>query len=75
MNCPFCNKEMIKGVISGDGRARVRWHADGEKTGLIESTFTEKGFIDANYTLTKFSIDSFYCKGCKKMIFDTDVKG
>lgn len=31
MNCPFCNKEMIKRVITGDGRAKVRWYADGEK--------------------------------------------
>lgn len=31
MNCPFCNKEMIKGVITGNGRAKVRWYADGEK--------------------------------------------
>ena len=40
----------------------------------IESTFTEKGCIDANYTLTKFSMDGFYCKECKKMIFNTDIK-
>lgn len=73
MNCPFCNKEMIKGVITGDGRAKVRWYADGE-IDPIESTFTEKGCIDANYTLTKFSMDGFYCKECKKMIFNTDIK-
>lgn len=74
MNCPFCNKEMIKGVMTGDGRRKVRWHAEGEKISLTESAFTEKGLIDANYTLTKFNIDSFYCENCRKMIFETDVK-
>ena len=28
---PFCEKEMKKGTLSGDGRTKVRWDADGEK--------------------------------------------
>ena len=27
MICPFCGKEMEKGILSGDGRSKVRWKA------------------------------------------------
>ena len=74
MICPFCNEEMKKGLITGDGRQKVRWVSDDESIGVLEKAFTEKGTIDAKYTMTTFSIDSYFCKHCKKMIFDTDVK-
>lgn len=74
MKCPFCSKEMIKGVITGDGRTKVRWHAEGEEIGLIEAAFTEKGVINAKYSLAQFRIDSFCCDSCNKMIFETNVK-
>jgi len=72
MECPFCGKEMVKGVLSGDGRSRVRWEAKGEETGFLEKVLG-KGMIDVEYSLSKFKIHSFYCPGCKKMIFDTDI--
>ena len=71
MNCPFCEKEMTKGTLSGDGRTKVRWDADGEKIGLFDKMFI--GLVDAEYTFTKFRIKSFYCENCKKMIFDTNL--
>ena len=27
MICPFCGKEMKRGIMSGDGRSRVFWKA------------------------------------------------
>lgn len=32
-----------------------------------------KGIIDADYSLTKFKIQSDYCQTCKKMIFTTNI--
>lgn len=72
MNCPFCNNEMITGVMSGDGRARISWQPNGEKLGLMEK-LCGKGAVDAKYTLGTFKIDTEYCPSCKKMIFDTDI--
>ena len=31
MICPFCGKEMEKGILSGDGRCKVRWKAGDKK--------------------------------------------
>ena len=72
MKCPFCNKEMIRGIMSGDGRSKVYWEADGEKVGVLEK-ICGKAMIDAEYTLTKFKIHTEYCVDCKKMIFDTGI--
>lgn len=72
MKCPFCENEMQLGLITGDGRSTVHWTPEGEKLGVLAS-MVGKGRIDADYTLTKFSIKANYCSKCKKMIFDTDI--
>ena len=36
MKCPFCEKEMIKWTMMGDGRTKIHWEPEGEKIGLIE---------------------------------------
>jgi len=72
MQCPYCNNEMKKGVISGDGRTKVRWCVEDEKIKFFDK-LTNKGIIEAKYTLSHFQIESYYCNNCEKMIFDTKV--
>lgn len=72
MLCPYCDTEMKKGVLTGDGRSKVRWHENGEKIGMVDK-ISGVGMIDAKYTLTTFEIESYYCENCHKMIFDTDI--
>ena len=73
MNCPFCEKEMKKGVLSGDGRGKVRWNEGDERPSLIDR-LSEKGCVTtAKYTISNFTIESFYCDSCKKMIIETDL--
>ena len=72
MKCPFCEGEMKKGVMSGDGRSKVFWEPENEKLGLMDK-IVGKGIIDADYSLTKFKIQSDYCQTCKKMIFTTNI--
>ena len=72
MKCPFCEKEMIKGTMMGDGRTKIRWEPEGEKIGLIEQ-LVGIGRIDAEYSFTKFKIHADYCEHCKKMIFTTNI--
>lgn len=36
MKCPFCEKEMEKGVMSGDGRSKIYWQPKNEKLGVMD---------------------------------------
>ena len=73
MTCPFCGNEMEKGILSGDGRSPVSWKQGGKKTGTMEKIVGSGTVTAARRTLTAFTIESFFCRGCRKMIFDTDV--
>ena len=75
MQCPFCNKEMQPGILSGDGRSRITFKPGEKKTGWFDRLIGIDNLTAAKYTLTTFTIDADYCPGCKKMIFDTDIKG
>lgn len=73
MECPFCGKEMSKGILSGDGRSAVRWNAGDKKAGFMD-TLNGSGVITAaKHSLATFTIEAYYCTSCKKMIFDTDI--
>lgn len=72
MQCPYCNTEMKKGIITGDGRSMVRWCQEGEKIGVVDKMLGA-GMIDAKYGLAKFEIESYYCSKCHKMIFETEI--
>ncbi len=72
MICPYCSKEMKKGVITGDGRSKVFWEPENEKLDMLDKLIG-KGMIDAKYSLSKFRIEADYCESCKKMIFSTNI--
>ena len=36
MKCPYCENEMQKGVLSGDGRSAVTWKAGEDRTGFFD---------------------------------------
>lgn len=72
MKCPVCDKEMRKGVLSGDGRSKVFFESEDEKLGMMDK-LCGKGMIDAKYTLSKFEIQADYCDECRKMIFSTGL--
>ena len=72
MKCPFCEKEMQKGVIFSNDRSKIFWEPENEKLGVMDR-IVGKGMIDADYSLAKFRIHADYCIACKKMIFSTDI--
>ena len=72
--CPYCQKEMQEGMIIGDGRNKVRWEAANKKMGIIEKMITDKGCLEANYTLAHFQIEANYCAACGKIIIDNHIK-
>ena len=76
MKCPYCEKEMVKGILSGDGREPVTWKAGDKKAGAFDRWVLGMGTVTAaKRTLTAFTIESYYCGNCRKMMFDTDIKG
>ena len=74
VQCPYCGKEMQKGILSGDGRSNVCWKAGENKTGFMDSFFGTGKLTAVKHTLASFSIETYFCDQCKKMIFDTDIQ-
>ncbi len=73
MICPYCGREMKKGILSGDGRNAVSWKAGDKKVGFLERLNGSGRVTAAEIKLASFIIESFFCRPCRKMIFDTDV--
>ena len=73
MICPFCGNEMDKGILSGDGRSLVVWKKGSKKTSAMDKIVGAGTVTAAKRTLTSFTIETFFCRDCHKMIFDTDV--
>ncbi len=73
MICPFCGKEMLKGILSGDGRTPVTWKQGSRKAGIMDR-ITGSGIVTAaKRNLAVFTLEARYCPDCRKMIFDTEV--
>ena len=66
---------MQHGILSGDGRSAVTFKPGNKKTGGFDRFLGINKLTAAKYTLTAFTIDADYCPDCKKMIFDTEIKG
>ncbi len=73
MECPYCKREMEKGILSGDGRANVTWKAGDKKTGGFDRFIGIGRLTAVKSTLTTFTVETYFCPFCKKMIIDTDI--
>ena len=73
MTCPYCGKQMLKGILSGDGRSPVTWKQGEKMAGVIDRIVGSGVVTAAKRTLTMFTIETWFCPSCKKMVFDTDV--
>ncbi|KRU24692.1 hypothetical protein VT91_01570 [Clostridium sporogenes] len=77
MDCPYCNKEMAKGVIEGSGVASLRWIEETEKRGFsnrLEINLDKENIISKghNNRLRKTMIEGYKCKSCNKIIINLD---
>ncbi len=57
MICPFCGKEMKKGILSGDGRSKVRWKSGDKKTDIWDALSDSGSVTAVKYTLTAFTVE------------------
>ncbi|MBU3104557.1 PF20097 family protein [Clostridium gasigenes] len=75
MNCPYCNNEMGKGLVKGDGRKPFRWIENEEKIGLMDRmavALDEKYIIAKSRPFHKTTIEGYKCKLCNKIIIDLE---
>ncbi len=67
MNCPYCNKEMEKGIIQSPHE--ISWS---KKSHLFGAAYLHEGSV----VLSEFSslkgskAVAYLCRGCKKVIID-----
>jgi len=57
----------------GDGRSRVFWKSGDQKPSLGDRILGRGIVTAARYRLATFSIGTFYCEPCRKMIFETEI--
>lgn len=74
MKCPYCEKEMQKGQLSGSTRSRITWQPAGKKESLFDCLMGNGKLSAADYGLAYFGVEAYFCAGCKKLIIDTDIE-
>ena len=74
MKCPYCDREMKEGILYGDGRSSVRWNEGDKKVPLIDAMGGKGRLSATEYSLTTFTIESYYCDSCEKLIIDTEIE-
>ena len=71
LNCPYCGKEMHKGVIYQD-RYALKWIPEENDKGEVLQ-WLSKG-IKLTDSLENGGVESLYCQDCEKIIIDTKGK-
>ena len=57
----------------GDGRSRVIWKTGDQRPSLGDWLFGRGKVTAAHHGIAIFTIETFFCGTCKKMIFDTEI--
>ena len=73
MECPYCKKEMKKGILSGDARQGIAWKEGDKRASMLDRMGGAHRLTAAKSNLSTFKIEAHFCADCKKMIIDTDV--
>ena len=73
MICPYCGKEMKKGVLAGSVH-NLLWKEGDEIPGAIDRITGTGQLSAAKIKLAQLTMDSYFCKSCQKLIIDTDIK-
>jgi len=71
-NCPYCQHEMKKGFIEGDGRNPLIWVEENKKRNFISKITNDDCIVlDEAKIVHKTRVECNYCVQCKKIIIDT----
>ena len=64
---------MKRGIMLGDGRSKIFWKAGNQKATLADRLTGVGEVTAAKHRIGVFTMVTYYCGSCKKMIFDTDI--
>lgn len=69
MICPYCNKQMEKGIIQSPHE--ISWLKGDKKKIFARATFHEDSVVLSELSLLSGSaVEAFICKECEKVIID-----
>lgn len=68
MICPYCNENMVVGIVSQD-RYALKWISVENDKGILNFTPLVKGI---KLTSMLEEVKVFYCEECRKFIIDQD---
>ncbi len=63
MQCPYCNNEMMLGVINFGFRSSAEWKPNGDGGEI-------KKIVLVPYNWGYDEIEAYFCNSCKKMVMD-----
>lgn len=70
MKCPYCNNEMILGIMRGS-RESIKWVPKEKDKGVFINTFI-KGITVLEWYDSK--VEGYYCSECNKITIDLPKK-
>lgn len=73
MNCPWCEREMQAGTITGDGRSKARFQPEGVRYSFGDLLAGTGLLTAARYKWVNLGIPAHFCSHCKKIVIETDV--
>ena len=75
MLCPYCNKEMTDGNLSGDGRSPLIFSPGDKRLPFFEMIGGTGKLTAAKSTFWNAGsrVKANFCRPCQKIIIDTDV--
>ena len=74
MLCPYCNKEMIDGNLSCDGRSSLIFSPGDKRMSFFDLIGGSGRLTAANGgAWAGIRVKANFCRPCQKIIIDTDV--
>lgn len=75
--CPYCQSEMEKGFVEGNGRSGLSWAGENINKNVLFRTLSDENSLvilsDATGSRLEFSrVEAYYCGNCKKIIIDVN---
>ena len=68
--CPYCEHEMKKGFVEGDGRQPLIWVEENQEKTFIQRINDDDYIVLVESFFHKTSVASNYCDICKKIIIE-----
>lgn len=75
--CPYCQNEMEKGFVEGNGRSGLSWAGENINKNVLFRTLSDENSLvilsEAAGNRLEFSrVEAYYCENCKKIIINVN---